>query len=395
MEMAALDNRIKLNQQKITTRSRILRNIIHQKKTSKTGIAETLGISVPTVLYHTNGLADAGLLAEKGEFESTGGRKAKIIVPVADAKYAVGIDITKNHVGFVLTDLSGNAINHTRICIPFSCEDAYFSELWSLAGDFLKNTGKSVENFLGFGISIPGIVNSETQVIEFSHALGISGVPCQVFSKYFDKPCIFINDANAAMCAEMYDEINRSTTAYLSLSNTVGGSFYSAIDLINEGQVIDSIYLGDNFRSYEFGHMTLFPGGRECYCKKIGCVDAYCSAKVLSSHTDGDLESFFRELEMGNRMFSDTWNTYLDNLAVTVNNLRMAFDCQVVIGGYVGNCIGPYFPELIKRASVLNTFENSASYLKKCKYKIEASALGAALQHIEIFIYQIDSEPIK
>ena len=31
---------------------------------------------------------------------------------------------------------------------------------------------------------------------------------------------------------------------------------------------------------------------------------------------------------------------YLDNLAIAVDNLRMCFDCEVVLGGYVGNLIG-------------------------------------------------------
>ncbi|MFQ9799181.1 MAG: ROK family protein [Clostridia bacterium] len=52
------------------------------------------------------------------------------------------------------------------------------------------------------------------------------------------------------------------------------------------------MYTGSNLRAGEFGHNTLIPGGRRCYCGKEGCLDAYCSAKVLSNHTNGNLLEF-------------------------------------------------------------------------------------------------------
>ena len=42
------------------------------------------------------------------------------------------------------------------------------------------------------------------------------------------------------------------------------------------------MYRGDNWRSAEFGHMVIHPGGRTCYCGKKGCLDAYCSALRLA-----------------------------------------------------------------------------------------------------------------
>ncbi len=52
--------------------------------------------------------------------------------------------------------------------------------------------------------------------------------------------------------------------------------------------------MGETFKSAEFGHMIIEKGGRTCYCGKNGCVDAYCSAKVLSKYSDDDLELFLK-----------------------------------------------------------------------------------------------------
>lgn len=372
------------------SRNQIYKYVNKHEKVSKLDIASTLGISMPTVLQNIKELTEWGLICEVGAFESTGGRKARVIAPIHNARYAIGIDITQNHVGFALTDLSGNVLMHTRQHKPFANERQYFMDLGKLATKFLATSNIPEDRFLGFGISIPGIVSSEDEKIAFSHALGIMDVPYNIFSQFIPYPCIFTNDANAAIIAEMYSIPERCTTVYLSLSNSVGGAIFIGKSNSLEGnQVIDNLYFGDNCRSGEFGHMTLMPGDRTCYCGKVGCVDAYCSAKILAKLTDGKLERFFKELEDGNGEFAKVWEEYLSNLAIPVNNLRMAFDCQVIIGGYVGSFIEPYISYLHEKAALLNTFERNALYIKPCRYKIEASALGAALRHIEGFISTI------
>ena len=52
---------------------------------------------------------------------------------------------------------------------------------------------------------------------------------------------------------------------------------------------------GDAFRCGEAGHMTLIPDGKPCYCGKTGCVDAYCSARLLSDLSGGRLEDSFSD----------------------------------------------------------------------------------------------------
>ena len=45
--------------------------------TSKAELAKELNLSMPTVLTNVNELIAKGIIAENGEYESTGGRKAK------------------------------------------------------------------------------------------------------------------------------------------------------------------------------------------------------------------------------------------------------------------------------------------------------------------------------
>ncbi|NDL68364.1 ROK family transcriptional regulator [Clostridiales bacterium F-3ap] len=368
-------------------RNRIFRYVNNRERTSKPEVAAALGISMPTVLQNVNELMEQGLVQEVGELESTGGRKAAAIAPVRNAYHALGIDITQNHLGFVLTDLSGTVLKHARVQKPFADDRGYYKDMGEAALEFLEREGGLGKGFLGVGISVPGIVDNTANQIVRSHALGIAGVDCSRFSEFLMLPSVFINDANAAAIAEIYHAETRFNAAYLFLGNSVGGAIIQERKgYLGDETANDRLYLGDNWRGGEFGHMTLVPGGNRCYCGKEGCLDAYCSAKNLSRHTDGKLERFFEEMEKGNKGFEKLWEEYLSHLAVEVNNLRMVFDCRVIIGGYVGSLIEPYLGRLQEKAAALNTFEADGSYIQACRYRVEASALGAALQQVEAFV---------
>ena len=110
-----------------------------------------------------------------------------------------------------------------------------------------------------------------------------------LYKKYIDFPYKIINDSNSGGYAELWHAKKIKNMIYLSLSNSIGG----AVLMNNE------IYYGDRMHSGEFGHMTFEIKGRQCYCGKKGCVDAYCNAQNLSNLTDGDLGKFIELVVAG------------------------------------------------------------------------------------------------
>ena len=72
-----------------------------------------------------------------------------------------------------------------------------------------------------------------------------------------------------------------------------------------------------------------------------------------------------------------------------MNNLRTIFDCDVIVGGYVGGFLSEFGAPLRELLAQHNTFEPDSGYLKCSRYKLESSALGAALVHIEAFIQSL------
>ena len=62
----------------------------------------------------------------------------------------------------------------------------------------------------------------------------------------------------------------------------------------------------------------------------------------------------------------DELNEYLEYLAVTVTNLRMAYDCDIILGGYVGGYLEKYMAELSKRVIKYNGFEHKSQRYFAC-----------------------------
>ena len=279
-------------------RNRVFRYMNELEQTSMTEIAAALKMSGPTVLTIVNELKDAGLVEEIGEFQSTGGRKAKAFATVKNAVYTLGVDITRRHVGIAYTNLARQTLQYERIWKIFENTEEYFEEVAELIRKFVKDNQIDEEKIAGMGLSMPGIVDRSRNHMTQSHVLGLSEINLENWTKYMPYPCEVMNDANAAAIAECHDLEKEGGVIYIALSNTVGGAVVFDANL--KHAVDDNLYVGDNWRGGEFGHIMIRPDGRQCYCGKKGCFDAYCSAYQLEELSDkehGKLEDFFAKLK--------------------------------------------------------------------------------------------------
>ena len=361
---------------KTITRSRILNYVINNQITSKAEVSKNLNLSMPTVLSNINDLIAKGIIIETGEYESTGGRKAKSIGINPSYRYSVGIVITANHVGIVLVNLKYEIVKFRRVRMKFSPDASYCQDLSVLTSEFLKDT-EYHDRILGIGISIPGIISQKAHLLIKSHALQLENYSLSFLEQAFDLPVYFENDANAAMMAE---DMNKYKNAiYLSLNNTLGGAFC----------IGGKLFQGENQKAGEFGHMILVPGGRKCYCGKKGCADAYCAASALTDEINS-LETFMEQLKSGDEAAEEKWSEYLDMLAVLISNLRMAYDMDIILGGEVGGYLAEHMLPLGEKVMEYNGFDHDIRYLRNCSYKREASAVGAAKHFLQDFIKNIE-----
>lgn len=358
--------------------------ILDHNGVSRQELALALGFSMPTVFQNVNDLIESGLVCENGEYGSTGGRKAKILTIRQGVRCAIGVEITPHHVRLLLMDLSRKLMDIEQQKLVYEDSAAYYTELGALVQQFARKNSIGADTpcrLIGVGIALPGIIDQTGKLLTKSHALNVENISLWQFSRNIPYPVVFGNDANLAAYAEITDK--QRNTVYLSLNDTVGGAIYQNGD----------IYLGDNFKSGEIGHMILVPGGKKCYCGKRGCLDAYCSAKVLRrDENDRSLSRFFDGLENGEPDCVRRWDTYLEHLAVMVTNLRMAFDCDMIVGGHVGGYMGGHMRTFCEKVRKYNNFESATSYISQGQFKRECASIGAARTMVDTYIENLKTD---
>lgn len=365
---------------RIVNRQLVYQAVYMHDDMSKQEISIATGLSIPTVAQNLKELAAMKLVETAGEFESTGGRKATKISCVYDTKYSVGIDITANHLTIVVIDLSTEVvIGIIRQQKKYVDSDRYYDYIVKELNEALTEKKIKKESILGVGISLPCIVDRKTNTVTYSRVIDAPSNIRDYFKSRLSMDVEIFNDANSAANAEVWRAGDTQGLFYIMLSNSVGGAF------IYDG----TAYLGDNCRSCEVGHMRIVPKGKKCFCGERGCSNAYCSALVLADRCDGNLETFFDQLKNGSKECAKVFEEYLDYLAVTVMNVRHLYDCDVILGGYVGAYMSDYMDRLRMKVTDINPYEENSDFLRPCKYKKEASAVGSALVFIQDFMKNI------
>lgn len=358
----------------------ILHYMLKSEAVPKNSIAEDTHLSLPTVAQVLKELEEIGLIKEEGMLESIGGRKAKSYSCIKDAKVSVGVDITANHINIVIVDLAKQILYEKRVRIRLYDDPDSYHELQSIVTEAIYESRISQDKILGWGISLPAIIGATGSKIYAMHEqMDLSHQLYDIVKDWFPFPVCLENDANSAGKAEIALSGTDKDTIYFFISQSVGGA------IILDGRV----FYGKSQRGGEIGHMTLFPGGRPCYCGRIGCLNAYCSTKILSDITEEDLGKFFDRLKEKEKKCVEVWEEYLDHLALAVHNLNMAFDSEIVIGGYLGQYMKPYMKDLRERVQQIDKFLTDTSFMKQAVLKYEASAIGVAAVFIERFIEHI------
>ncbi len=364
-------------------RRMIYRYILKTDDVTKPEIAMALRLSTPTVGQIASELMEKNLILETGTRASSGGRKAVMLNANTDIKYALGINVTKHHIGFALVNVKGAVLDHIRIRKEFRMEHAYCREVYEFVQEYLGQKGLELDKLIGMGVSLPGIVDESQEHLYYARILGIEnsirlGVPADM-----KVPMYFFSDAAAACMAELYSQNTPDSFTYLALSNTVGGAYVCNNEIVAGNA-------GVNGRNGEIGHVCIVPNGRTCYCGKRGHFDAYGSALVLSELTeDGKLETFFEQMEDGDSRFKDAFEEYLGYLAILLCNILTTTNQPIILGGYVGSFLEPYFERLKKKVEEHYIFELAEDSLQLCHYKVEAAAVGGALSIIESFISKV------
>lgn len=374
--------------QSITERRRLTRNkmycYIYDSPTpvSKQEIARVLGFSLPTVHQNIAELLEAGLIEPGEVLKSTGGRPAVGYVIKSRMKFAVGISVSLNHIRLLASDLKQNEIAYQKLRYQYGDGENIGSAVADSLNHFMVEHHLDPEKMLGVGITFPGVIDRKNGVILMSPTMKSHVDTLEEIRKAIPYPVHFENDATSGGAAEWYSlplKERQRDFVYLFLETGIGGAIF----------IDGKPYVGQNGRSGEFGHIVVEPNGRLCHCGQHGCLEAYCSSLRFSRDLGITVEQFFDGLRAGRSDYRELWDDVMRHLSMGIHDLRMAYDCDVILGGSVSKYLPPYLDQLKEMTAKHNPFDQSTDFLKLGKYPTKAGMRGVAWHFINEFISKI------
>lgn len=367
---------------KLHNKNTILKVLATKKSLTKQDIALETGMSLPTVATNVDELVKEGYAKEAGMGESRGGRRPVVVEFIPDARLSIGVEIRPGKLIVVVTDLYASILDRDVVSLP-SVIDAVVlkAAIESAVRKIMEKNSIDANRVMGLGISLPGICNPDSLVLEFAPNLNLSNVDFSDFKKHFSFPVYVENEANAAALAEfIMSEDASSTDSLLYISVTEG---------IGSGLVMSgNIYRGASNRAGEIGHITIFPEGRQCGCGKKGCWERYASVSALiedygfEKRSDSvSLSSFATALERGEETAISLWKEYVSYLAKGIHAAVLMLDPAFV---FVGGEIAVMRERLISDLNEILMQDSSLCEDRQVKISVahlgnDAAALGAAL----------------
>ena len=238
---------------------------------SRQEIAAATGLSFATVATLVGELLDAGVLIEAArQYSGGGGRPRARLAVNARRGLLVGVDVAETNVHFAVFDLAMNVLAEFERPIeqgtvpPEGTSDLIAQRVRTM----LSGLDRALDDVLGFGIAIPGLVEPERGVSVCSPCWSWKDVPVRsLLAERLELPIYVENPLMAGTVAEMWFGAGREAANLLVVTLRGGAGVGIAVD--------GALYRGGTNSAGEWGHSCLVPDGRLCRCGNLGCVEAY------------------------------------------------------------------------------------------------------------------------
>lgn len=361
---------------KIQNKKNVLKYIYFQKKATPGKISGYLGLSRPTTAQILRELLAGDFVHQEGFASSTGGRKAQIYTFNQFQKIAVGLEIRIDRYEISAINLYSDLLKYESFSCPYQNTSAYYDKLALSINTFIDSLNVPSGKILGVGIGLQALISSDGQTILYGKILECTGLNISEFNTRIPYPCVFQHDAECLANSELWMDTALKDAIFFNIRDNLSGAV-----IINR-----RFFRGSELKSGVFEHMTLFPGGKPCYCGKRGCVNAYCSFSSLVEPEEA-IDTFFQRLRAGDKVAALKWEEYLSHLALAVDNLHMLITSDIIIGGKISNYLTAQDLEnLQQKVDKLSAFPNDEGYIRTSKTSNIPLCVGAAIPFVRKYL---------
>jgi predicted NBD/HSP70 family sugar kinase len=346
--------------------SSIFKTIRKQGPISRIELTEITGCSAGTVSNHVRTLIKKGFVIETKKGISSGGRKPIQLMINPHKAYIFSIEIEVNQIKIVMFDLEIKVV--MKSIIPIIYKDDYRKTLEQVFLEMDKmreEKNLKLDNLLGIGVAVPGLIDKEKGILEFAPNLGWKNVYIlEIFKDKFNLPVILDNEAKAAAIGErefIYPKMDNMV--FISINEGIG------CGIILHGE----LYRGASGNAGEFGHIIIDTNGPECHCGNKGCWETLASEsyivnrylKLSNSNKELTKKEIYQLGKSGDKEVMEIFNETGRNIGIGLVNIVNGLSPELlVIGGGIVEIKDYIYEEIIK--------------------KLKESALSVSYRNVEI-----------
>lgn len=191
--------------------------------------------------------------------------------------YYFGVDIGGTFIKIGVSDGKNKLLYKTSV--KTEVKSGYKAAVVKITEEIKKiEKEKGLSPVGGIGVTVPGVVDSETgRIVEATNLGWSSASITEDIERLTGVPCFAGNDGNLAALGEYRYGLKRGKRPSSMVLLTLGTGVGSGI-IIN-----GKVFAGYKDAGAEIGHMVIAKGGVKCNCGRHGCFEKYASATALIS----------------------------------------------------------------------------------------------------------------
>ncbi|MDQ0800942.1 ROK family transcriptional regulator [Arthrobacter sp. SLBN-112] len=335
---------------------------------SRVELAQIVGLSPQTISNISRRLLDQNLIVEAGK-EGSGPGKPRTILRLNPAgMYALGVHLDPAVTTFVVLDLVGAVVQHSRIKTPGGNDpSAVITTIAAELAQLVTDSGVDRSRIAGLGVAAPGPIDLDNGTVVDPPLLpGWDRVELrEALARATGYSVLVDKDVTSAAVAETWAGGPSGAGSFVFMYMGTG---------IGCGIVLnDEVIRGTSGNAGEIGHIVVDPDGPPCDCGQRGCVKSSCIPQVLvaeaeaagileGSHASSaaEIQQSFADLCARAYAGDERAAAILDKSAVlvarAVSVVTNTLDVErVVFGGPFWTCLSQRYLELIPSLLDINS----------------------------------------
>jgi len=331
---------------------------------SRRQLAQITELRSSTLTYIVRELLENRILRTVGKRPSNNvGKKQMLLEINPDLGWVAGAGIDRDSMSLTFLDAASKVMGQNRIDAGHQV-DRLPEMLNGYIRDFARGRGLSMENLLGIGIGLPGVVDPERGMLMRSTWLNTQAFPLgERLAQKIDVPIQMDNDANFAAIAE----------AHHGSAKGIRNFIYFFVSSQSTGDVINIYGLGSTcFLNYKLYRGTHFGAGE---------VDRVIEFNRIERVTPDQLEQMSKE----EGEVTPGLEKIAVSLATTIASVVNLIDPQAIILGGNVSINNRQMVRAIEREMnrMLVPLPNRFVHVRPSKFDDHGISMGAAISAIE------------